>query len=384
VTVRHDTELCVVVGAGASYGARLTDDWQDPPPLGKDLAAYLYDWYTTNELAGRVSYGEPTDRKVSLAMIHEGNPSDTSRPDGDIFDRQTTDRKDFRALCDWTKSASESGFELLAARLIRPNAGTEIEYQRSIVRILWRVLAFSMLNGEKCRFREGPDLYDKLLEALRDRYDKISFVSFNYDLLLEEAIERVYGELPAYPGLRLLGAPAESAYRVYKPHGSISWFPVSNIVVSATGRRPEKPSKMIEVADGVIAIDDHNEFDKLPRKHCILELKSALNPVPLIAVYCEGKPPVGNPICFDRVRAQAHEALSSADEVLIIGLHPPQDGVYGDDPFLEETFERLRKVPAVSYVSPSPDEVQRVSELICGVRAHKMTFAQYVEYLSAR
>ena len=86
-------ELCVVVGAGASYGARLNHHYQHPPPLGKDLAAYLHDWYTANELAGRVSYDGPTDHEVGLAMIDETIPFDTSRPDGDIFDRQTTDRK---------------------------------------------------------------------------------------------------------------------------------------------------------------------------------------------------------------------------------------------------------------------------------------------------
>jgi hypothetical protein len=382
MTEQTGKELCVVVGAGASYGARLTDHYQQPPPLGKDLADYLYHWYTANELAGRVSYDGPTERKVGLAMIHETNPSDTSRPGGDIFDRETADRKDFLELCDWTKAASEVGFEQLAAQLIRPRADTEVEYQRSIKRVLWRVLAFSMLNGEGCRFTEGPDLYDQLLESFKGRYGRISFVSFNYDLLLEEAIERVFGETVAYPGLRLLGTPRETAYKVYKPHGSINWFPVSNIVVSADGRRPERPSKLVQVADDVVVIDTHNEYDKLPRNHCILELKAPRLPAPLIAVYCEGKPPVRNPLCFEEVRAQAHETLSRADEVLIIGVHPPSEGNVGDDPFLEAAFERLREVPAVSYVSPQIEETERVEQLVGGATTHKMTFSAYVEYLN--
>ena len=134
-------------------------------------------------------------------------------------------------------------------------------------------------------------------------------------------------------------------YSVHKPHGSINWFPVSNIVVSADGRRPEHTDQDDPRGGRCSSHDTHNEYDKLPRKHCILELKSSLNPVPLIAVYCKGKPPVRNPLCFEHVRANAHEALSRADEVLIIGCTRRSAAVRGDDPFLEEAFDRFATCP---------------------------------------
>ena len=205
----HET-ACVIVGAGASHGARLDFPGSDPPPLGDDLAGYLLHWYATNERIGRLDH---------VKGVLEQADTEYERPGTYIFDRNQEDRQEFRRAIEWLrKCAWDGSFEEQSLHLMQP--GSIEEDKNSLRRTLWHVLAFGLLNGVGCRFREGPDLYDELVKCLSGRFARVSYISFNYDLLLEEAITRCTGHDPDYPGLRLLTGPATSTgTSVFKPHG---------------------------------------------------------------------------------------------------------------------------------------------------------------------
>lgn len=349
-------ESCVcVVGAGASYGAR-----DGPrPPLGDQLAAYVYRWYQENERAGRIEVD-------ALAHNAEINDLDATRPSNEIFDRNRRGRPLYRRMRWWLWRTSKSAkFESRAYRLLRTENSNELR------RMIWKTLAFSMLTGLHCSFAEQEDLHDQLIERLLRRFQKVAFVSFNYDVLLEEAITRVTGRPPTYPGLRLIeGSPEPGdGIQVMKPHGSINWFSVSNIETGARIRHDSPPTRIEPVGHNLYAGDTGRDYAKLGRVHVILELKSPHTFFPPItAVYCPGKPPVHNPGCIERARGHALESLQKADQVYVVGLrpHPSEASRFPsrtpgepeqDDPFL---LTMLRSLSAhrerVVVVNPSPSD----------------------------
>jgi len=355
--VSIEGESCVcVIGAGASYGAR--DGLR--PPLGDELAAYLYRWYRENEQAGRIEVD-------ALAHNAEINDLDSTRPSSRIFDRNRRGRPLYRRIRWWLWRTSRCGnFESQAYRLLRAEKSNELR------RMIWKTLAFSMLMGLGCSFTEREDLYDQLVERLLRRFQKVAFVSFNYDVLLEEAITRVSGKPPRYPGLRLLEGSPEPGHgiSVMKPHGSINWFSVSNIESGSRIRHDSPPTRIESVGHNLYAGDTGRDYAKHGRVHVILELKSPHTFFPPItAVYCPGKPPVHNPGCIEKGRAVALSALVDATNVYVVGLRPQSNEatrfpsrVRGeneqDDPFLVSMLRVLHPLGGrVTIANPSSKDL---------------------------
>lgn len=369
---RRHGSACVVVGAGASYGARLDFPGSDPPPLGDDLAGYLLHWYATNERIGRLVRG---------AGALELADTDYERPAGYIFDRNALDREGFRQAIDWLRQCAWDGsFEDEALQLMTP--GSIEEDKNSLRRTLWHVLAFAMLNGAGCRFREGPDLYDDLVEWLSHRFHEFSFISFNYDILLEEAIIRKTGCKPRYPGLRLDGYPDNATGPdVFKPHGSVNWFTLDH---------SEEAPNFAKGPQGQWIADHRFEYP-LPRTQTIAKLKTPSHfAAPVTCVYCPGKPATVNHGGIEDVRAKALEAVRAADRVLLIGLRPPQErfeeyeraseGVErSDDPFLVSLCAVLRPVAErVFVVNPSERDLDGFGQWLPRARLSAATLGTLV------
>ncbi len=65
-----------------------------------------------------------------------------------------------------------------------------------------------------------PINYTFLIDQLLDRYDKVAFITLNYDLLLDRALsERTYGG-PSFTGMR---SYVRDTWALVKLHGSVNW-----------------------------------------------------------------------------------------------------------------------------------------------------------------
>lgn len=369
---RHGT-ACVILGAGASYGARLNFPGSDPPPLGDELAGYLLHWYAANERVGRLNH---------VRGVLELADTECERPGSYIFDRNREDREKFRQTIDWLRQCAWDGsFEDEALHLMEP--GSIEEDKNSLRRTLWHVLAFAMLNGSGCRFREGPDLYDELVGWLLDRFNAASFISFNYDVLLEEAIMRKTEELPSYPGLRpISGTATSTGPSVFKPHGSINWFTLDH---------SEKAAKLAKGPQGQWIADYEVEYALLPRTRAIAELKHPGHfKAPVTCVYCPGKPATANHGCIESVRAKALDAVRVADQVFLVGLRPPRESFEeheaanegpdrADDPFLVSLCTVLRPMEErVVVVNPSKPDLDGFGRWLPGAHRSAATLGTFV------
>jgi len=225
----------VVLGAGASYGARDDSPCAPRPPLGVGLAEYLLRWLAAND---------PKDWGLSeeIRATDCGDP-ELPYPCEAIADPNTRRRiLKFLQCATWpTKKGAQVGFEKGMEKLWercyrRPqqplrtlaNANSRdrqpipgLAACRLIVR-LNQLIAWSLTTGNKCAFRERADLYDDLVSLLGEP-NGLAVISLNYDVLFEEALERQFGrDCLWYPGLRFGGTA--KMLPVYKLHGSCNWF----------------------------------------------------------------------------------------------------------------------------------------------------------------
>lgn len=337
------------------------------------MAGYLLHWYATNERIGRLVQGRGV-----LELVD----TEYERPGSYIFDRNAIDRGEFRQAIEWLRQCAWDGsFEEEALLLMEP--GSIEDDKTTLRRTLWHVLAFAMLNGAGCRFREGPDLYDDLVAWLSRRFNDVSFISFNYDILLEEAITRTTGRVPCYPGLRVDGYPlASTGPDVFKPHGSINWFTLDY---------SEEAPKFSQGPQGQWIADHGFEYPLLPRTEAIAKLKSPGHfAAPMTCVYCPGKPATANHGCIDGVRAKALDAVRVADKVFIIGLRPPKQSLeereaakgrvtLPDDPFLVSLCAVLGPMQEkVVVVNPSERDLDRFAQWLPMARRSAVTLANLV------
>lgn len=189
--------LLIVLGAGASFGAR-----EEPrPPLGAELLGYV----------------------ASYLDKHDADPlrsSPLSRDEG----------KHARRL---VQSAIERGetFEAMINRIRR-----EAEYpayDESLRELTLAIVGALQYERVGLRVDEAfapkPDRYDELVSLIIDAgwsKENASFLSLNYDLLLEEALKRATPEPRAdYPD----DLTVAFDWRLYKPHGSANWCAASPI-----------------------------------------------------------------------------------------------------------------------------------------------------------
>jgi hypothetical protein len=187
----------LVLGAGASYGAR--EAYR--PPLGAELAQYLLSWLSLND----------SDNLVPDDEIEMLNPRSTAMPGRLWRPDERQHYEDLRLLLERAVKPmvdGTTGFENEMNRLVEEN-------RVELVRLLHRIMTWSMLTGRGCHFREESDLYGQLL-AKKTMRSLGAIITLNYDTLLEEALGRVGIEY-YYPGLEeCRGVP------LYKLHGSIN------------------------------------------------------------------------------------------------------------------------------------------------------------------
>jgi hypothetical protein len=372
------TELdhIVVIGAGASFGARFDAADDDRPPLGAQLPHYLHAWLQRNP--SWVSSHVP--RQLTIPDFRQSRTVGRSPRDTiDSFLRDALRLRSFeKAMNSWLDDPESAAFS---------------------VELINRLVAYSFLGGDGCACGARADLYDRFLRdycGLPNAAASVQLISFNYELLLEEAVVRVMNGASAsatevvegviedaveYAGLKTQFSHSRSGQLVCvsKPHGSINWLdPWSSPGSMSNDQRPEsRPS-----SSGVGL--DHGVAYVCPggRANLVDHLRNGNLPI-ILAQYSRGKPVAANSSVIDEVRARCLRDISAAKSpcITVIGLLPPKD--VHDDPFLLQLFKAISASDgAKHYVSPSRDDCARASKF--GLTAHQVTFDAFLDAHVAR
>jgi hypothetical protein len=346
LTVGRDVEdRIVILGAGASYGAR-ADDCR--PPLGVQLANYLRDW---NNWWG----SHPPDEFEQLReeAIHLPSP-------------EVRDPVFLVGLDRFLNAACVDGFEVAATRALDDSSPDQVD-----LGALSLLLAQAMLlDCEVSRFPQQKDLLDDLLTAFGIRNAALDVITLNYDLLLEEAALRVLARIKLSDAVSYSGvSESAGALRLWKIHGSVNWLRSNSHIAGSRSEpvttRPAKPSsyngKLIGLDTGGIDPPPDTRDEVLQQmRH---DSEGARRPV-VAALYSVGKPIPNNPSVLHAVREDALDLFRRKPdaEVIVIGVRPPP--IEEDDPTLSLIFEAVAKHRGpTSYVGPCEQDRAAVARL---------------------
>jgi hypothetical protein len=348
----------LIVGAGASYGAR---DGCERPPCGPALAGYLLRWWDVHAHS-EATFGD-----------------DGTRPSSNLFEDVLFNTN----LRRWLVSAIRDGFEPAMRRLVdeRDQPGHEwVDFSK-----INRIVAQALLTGPPNAFSAGSDRYDTLLRKLGFPEQPLSVISFNYDILIEEASARLQGvnsivDAVHYPELRGSGS-THGPLRVYKPHGSVNWLRVNNHTSFGYGREPDPPRGALEPSlfEGKLIGSDTGE-EYVPdgdRESLVLHLHDETS-CPILALYALGKPSPENAAGIDAVRVGCVRAIAQDPGawITVLGLRPPTDP--NDDPALQAIFDAAKSHPGPKkYYSVSAEDCEAARS--CGFEASVHSFEELVQ-----
>lgn len=282
--------MIIILGAGASHGARIPP----APPLGKDLLNYL-------------------DRYRQL--VEEHTPLN---PHGLPF-REDQQLNQLRVLIENSKKRRWTYEQLVGHEVAKMNP-----YNENLA-LLNRLVVTAFIPPATHwdppiprldqAFEERPDTYDDFLRKLDDKAygpSNTILVTLNYDLLLEQAIQRVGGTYDYF----LPGHERNQGYCLLKIHGSINWWGELGPFGPLEAHKPI-PSPVTLTTRGPVHKNIRTERD--PYEACIAAGASE----PILAHYGPGKPAFVNYPTLGEIRSMAIAECKGATHALIIGVHPP-------------------------------------------------------------
>jgi SIR2-like domain len=362
MTERESRPLVLVLGAGASLGAR--SRCVTVPPLGCGLGGYLLTWLDAND---------PRDPSRLAPKIHE-RANHCPRDAGNGLWREPLLpklREGLKEVIVRENSAvpgSRAPFEVLMDGWIGRQDG------RDLLITMQKLLAHALLVGRECAFDEHPDLLDRLVRGLpRDR--PLIVVTLNYDILIEDALgraERRY-TYPSVEGVdrtifvsKVQGEPIP----MYKIHGSINWLSLESGVVSSDLQVVRQSAKSAEYIDQgqFRVVQTYATYVPPHRRALLFELERSTK-TPVAAVYGTGKPVVANPRHVDAHRQDCCAEIAKLVEAdaLVVGLRPVGED---DDPVLHEVLRTIAKLEGEkTYVNPSDDDCRHFERLGYGTVA---------------
>jgi hypothetical protein len=340
----RDTVL--VIGAGASYGARMGEPQGRRPPLGKDLAGYLLGWYDEN--APKAEHFDPWN----LAMEDE---TDETAPSDELYDLAGEVRAILAEAVALCTPENPLGFEQVMARLL-----VEGETSRNVLTKVNSVIAVSFLGGEGCFLGRADDTYAQLLRRLKDRLRGV--ITPNYDLLSEEALDRV--------GLtfRYAVVPGDDDAQVvmYKFHGSANFFQTPGSSGGSSldaARHGVKPLTAQQQSHILSFSNAHPLGVSYPRENAFLEHKhKGAASYPVMVTYGPGKDATDGRHYLDEIRRACRENLQQdvPARVITLGVSPPRGG--GDDDAWEELCNVFKSLDcAKDYWSKDNTERQKMA-----------------------
>jgi hypothetical protein len=171
----------------------------------------------------------------------------------------------------------------------------------------------------------------------------LTFITLNYDILLEQAIARARGAF----NYMLPGLSCNRGYAVLKVHGSINWWGSFGPFQQLRQGEPI-PFDMTFTTQGPVYRE--MRIEQHPYEACMADDTGE----PIIAHYAQGKPAYVNARMLAEIREEAIAECTAATESVIISVHPrvsPQE-----DETLWQLFNCLkaRQVPT-RYVGLCPD-----------------------------
>ena len=340
----------VLFGAGASYGAR-----EPRPPLGKDLHCYVLKYL-------QMAWDE-------LSELEDGDGARTEEV-----------RKKLEQLLE-----KESSFEGMANRLLDKG---EKDLLGKLNYLMACALTPPLLprEGEPKgdpkvdeAFIEKEDIYDEFLHRRfpsREKLEKTTFITLNYDCLLERAICRFLNESQNKEDQCLCKhvnywlTEDGSGIEVLKPHGSINWVHDT----SDYGRPIENNCIPI---DGFVSgeVMSWNNIKSVPSPKGCGDGGDIV-----LAHYAPGKKAQANPGTLLKIRELALERVKNADVIEIIGMHLPTDSL--DDPFLSKLLDLMKtRVMAgtckVDHITPDTPEAAKARSTF-NFNPIQVTFREYV------
>jgi hypothetical protein len=340
----RDTVL--VIGAGASYGARMSKPREHRPPLGRDLASYLLGWYDEN--APRAEHFEAWN----MAMEDETNES---APSDELYEFAAEVRAVLAEAVALCTPDNPLGFEQVMAKLLLDG-----EDNRHVLTKLNSVIAVSFLGGKKCSLGREEDAYDKLFDRMKDGLRSV--ITPNYDLLCEEALKRV-GLTFQYAGAP--GARDEQVV-IYKFHGSANFFQTpggSGGSSEEIARRGVKPLTATEQKKIRSFSNAHPLGVSYPRENAFLEHKHKGGAsYPVMVTYGPGKDATDGRHYLDEIRTACDENLRQdvPARIIALGVSPPRGD--GDDDAWEELCHAFKSLDcAKEYWSKNEDERTRMA-----------------------
>ncbi|MBS1984823.1 MAG: hypothetical protein JST16_11695 [Bdellovibrionales bacterium] len=278
--------ICIAIGAGASLGAR--SRFAAKPPTGPDLLDKLK-LYLSESIGS-----PPTVLDVPMS--------------------QNT----LRSMCALNTAlsihelAQYRNYERLIAHLYQNNseAGEWAEVADSL-----RILSAIYFLAPNTPFRKDKDLYSELAEqihALITGGMKVSILSLNYDILLEEALDQI-GIKYGYVGLWGQSSASFGSPDVlfFKPHGSCNWRLINPAHGSPIRLEDEETLRGTSL-EGTICSQD--------RTTALVSLYSG--ELPVMADYCDQKTgPMGQGTLKEIRRVFSKETIKF-DEIFICGMNP--------------------------------------------------------------
>lgn len=337
-------------GAGASYGARNNPS----PPLGQDLHTWVVKYFERKYDELDVWTKEPWLESFRDEVIHDLNNS---------ISFETLANK---LWCEKKISHLEKLNFFLAASMTPPfNLDDPHEEPRV-----------------DDSFFEKSDVYDEWLRKNVKKIDKLkdfTFITLNYDCLLERAICRTFFTgnseekqcLCTHVHYPYINGPTNGP-EVLKLHGSINWV---GDPLGTQGSEEEPLSISID-EDGLC------EYKKIEMVRSCLdnaENSSLQDTVELvIATYAPGKPPQANPIIFQYILDRAMKRVLEAQKIKIIGVHIPCNEQ--DDSSLWELFQALQG-KNVDFINPNEAENKQATDIF-GFHSIKMSFKEYVDSIT--
>lgn len=360
----RDTVL--VIGAGASHGARMSEPRERRPPLGKDLARYLLDWFEENA---------PRDYRFDPWNMAMEDATD-SAPSDDLYDFAAEVRAVLAEAVALCTPDNPLGFEQVMAKLLR-----EGEDNRHVLTKVNSVITVSFLGGKKCFLGRANDAYGELFDRMKDGLRSV--ITPNYDLLCEEALDQV-GLTFRYASVQ--GAGDEQVV-IYKFHGSANFFQTpggSGGSSEEIARRGVKPLTATEQKNIRSLSNAHPLGVSYPRENAFLEHKHKGGAsYPVMVTYGPGKDATDGRRYLDEIRTACHENLRQEvpARVIALGVSPPRGG--GDDDAWEGLCDLFKSLDCAKEYW-SMDEGERRKMASYGFKGRDGYFDELLEALSER
>ncbi len=345
----------LLIGAGASYGARLKN-FEAPPPLGNQLLQYL----------------------ISKLSLCQQNAERT------LYQYQRIFRKeDLKKISDCLLDAQANNltYEQMIDRTVADSSNLKL------LDLINRFLSFCFSYGGKNGGLHSPefelkeDLYFTLINKLNlDSSWKI--ISLNYDTFFEYNLQ-LSGKSFHYSGMTLGSYRMEpglpDSIEIFKPHGSINWFGVKDQVSHSLEQARSRPNSILTWNEEA----QRASHQSVGYYACMFQdvlsyLAHDTMAIPIMAHFGKDKYSFWDMDKLQNVRRICIDVMKNADSAIVLGVHFPTKD---DDRIVHDLFSRCNKVKDSVYINPSARECDNVATSLPNIQTIQLDMEGWLSKL---